>query len=73
LLVFKGTAHSGDAAATIAGAASTAGTFLAIAVGGAIARLAADRSLAQALGDAGFDRASAISWEGVVERLMANG
>jgi len=43
------------------------------AVGGAIARLAADRSLAQALGDAGFDRASAISWEGVVERLMADG
>jgi len=43
------------------------------AVGSAIARLAADRSLAQALGDAGFDRASAISWEGVVERLMADG
>jgi glycosyltransferase involved in cell wall biosynthesis len=42
------------------------------AIGGAIARLAADRSLAQALGDAGFERASAISWEGVVERLMAD-
>jgi glycosyltransferase involved in cell wall biosynthesis len=42
------------------------------AIGGAIARLAADRSLAQALGDAGFDRASTISWEGVVERLMAD-
>ena len=39
LLVFKGTAHSGDAASTIAGAARTAGTFLAIGVGGAIAFL----------------------------------
>jgi uncharacterized protein (TIRG00374 family) len=39
LLVFKGTAHSGEAAATIASAARTAGTFLAIGVGGAIAFL----------------------------------
>ena len=43
------------------------------ALGAAIARLAADRRLAQALGDAGFDRASAIRWEGVVERLLSNG
>src|SRR5256885_788212 len=39
LLVFKGSAHSGDAAATIAKAARTAGMFLAIGVGGAIAFL----------------------------------
>ncbi len=39
LLVFKGSAHSGDAAVTIAKAASTAGTFLAVGVGGAIAFL----------------------------------
>jgi Lysylphosphatidylglycerol synthase TM region len=39
LLVFKGNAHSGDAASTIAGAARTAGTFLAIGVGGATAFL----------------------------------
>jgi glycosyltransferase involved in cell wall biosynthesis len=43
------------------------------AIGGAIARLAGDRSLAQALGDAGFERARTISWEGVVARLMADG
>src|SRR6516162_9073866 len=39
LLVFKGGNHSGDAAATIAKAARTAGTFLSIGVGGAIAFL----------------------------------
>jgi len=39
LLVFNGSAHSGDAAVTIAKAASTAGTFLAVGVGGAIAFL----------------------------------
>ncbi|HVH50357.1 MAG TPA: lysylphosphatidylglycerol synthase transmembrane domain-containing protein, partial [Candidatus Bathyarchaeia archaeon] len=36
LLVFKGSDHSGDAAVTIAKAARTAGTFLAIGVGGAM-------------------------------------
>jgi len=41
------------------------------AIGGAIARLAGDHRLAQSLGDAGFDRARAISWDGVVDRLMA--
>jgi uncharacterized protein (TIRG00374 family) len=39
LLVFKGAAHSGDAASTIASAARSAGTVLAIAVVGAIAFL----------------------------------
>jgi glycosyltransferase involved in cell wall biosynthesis len=43
------------------------------AIGAAIARLAADRPRAQSLGDAGYDRARAITWDGVVDRLMANG
>ena len=38
----------------------------------AIARLAADRSLARRLGDAGFERASEITWDGVVERLVGS-
>jgi len=42
-------------------------------VGDAIAHLARDRARARALGDAGFDRARAITWDGVVDRLMANG
>jgi glycosyltransferase involved in cell wall biosynthesis len=42
------------------------------AVGGAIARLAADRARAGSLGDAGYDRASAITWDGVVDRLLAD-
>jgi glycosyltransferase involved in cell wall biosynthesis len=46
---------------------------IAEAVGGAIARIAADPRLAQRLGDAGYDRARAITWDGVVDRLMANG
>jgi glycosyltransferase involved in cell wall biosynthesis len=41
------------------------------AIGGAIACLAGDHRLAQSLGDAGFERARQISWDGVVERLMA--
>ena len=40
------------------------------AIASAIARLAADRALARRLGDCGFDRASAITWRGVVERLV---
>ena len=36
----------------------------------AIARVAADRALARRLGDRGFERASAISWDGVVDRLL---
>jgi glycosyltransferase involved in cell wall biosynthesis len=40
------------------------------AVASAIARLAADHALAKRLGDHGFDRAAAITWSGVVERLV---
>jgi glycosyltransferase involved in cell wall biosynthesis len=43
------------------------------AVGAAIARLAANRANAQSLGDAGYERARAITWDGVVDRLMADG
>src|SRR5215468_337653 len=39
LLIFRGGNHSGDAAQTIAKAAQTAGVFLAVGVGGAIALL----------------------------------
>jgi glycosyltransferase involved in cell wall biosynthesis len=42
------------------------------AIGVAIARLAGDRRLAQSLGDAGHERARAITWDGVIERLMAD-
>jgi glycosyltransferase involved in cell wall biosynthesis len=39
-------------------------------LGAAMTRVAADRSLARALGDAGYERARTISWDGVVERLV---
>jgi glycosyltransferase involved in cell wall biosynthesis len=42
-------------------------------VGAAINRLADDRRFAQSLGDSGYDRVRAITWDGVVDRLMANG
>jgi|SRR5579871_2323698 len=42
------------------------------AVGAAIARLAADPTLARRLGEGGFARASMISWNGVVERLIGS-
>jgi glycosyltransferase involved in cell wall biosynthesis len=42
-------------------------------LGAAIARLAADRTRARSLGDAGYERARTITWDGVVERLMADG
>jgi glycosyltransferase involved in cell wall biosynthesis len=42
-------------------------------IGGAINRLADDRRFAQSLGDSGYDRVRAITWDGVVDRLMANG
>jgi glycosyltransferase involved in cell wall biosynthesis len=42
------------------------------AIGAAIARLAGDRRAAQALGDAGYDRVRSISWDGVIDRLMAD-
>jgi hypothetical protein len=35
-----------------------------------MARLAGDHALARRLGDAGFERASLITWDGVVERLV---
>ncbi len=40
------------------------------AIGAAMARLASDRAQAARLGDAGHERASAITWDGVVERLI---
>jgi glycosyltransferase involved in cell wall biosynthesis len=43
------------------------------AIGAAIARLDADRPRAAAMGDAGYDRARAITWTGVVETLVAGG
>jgi glycosyltransferase involved in cell wall biosynthesis len=42
-------------------------------LGAAIARLAADRLRARALGEAGYERARPITWDGVVARLMADG
>ena len=36
----------------------------------AINRLAADAGLAARLGDAGYERARTITWDGVVERLV---
>jgi len=42
-------------------------------LGSAIARLAAERTRARALGDAGYERARTITWDGVVARLMADG
>lgn len=40
------------------------------AIGDAIARLAADRRAAAGLGAAGYERARAITWTGIVERLV---
>ena len=40
------------------------------AIGGALARLAADRARAARLGQAGLARARQITWDGVVERLL---
>ena len=42
-------------------------------LGAAIARLAADPTRARALGEAGYERARTITWDGVVARLMAHG
>lgn len=42
------------------------------ALGEAIARLDGDRRLAATFGDAGFARASEITWTGVIERLVGN-
>ena len=43
------------------------------AIGAAIGRLAGDRRTAQSLGDAGYERVRAITWDAVVDRLMADG
>jgi glycosyltransferase involved in cell wall biosynthesis len=43
------------------------------ALGSAIARLSANPRVAASLGEAGYERASAITWDGVVDRLMAEG
>jgi glycosyltransferase involved in cell wall biosynthesis len=40
------------------------------AIGAAVVQLAADRRVAARLGDAGFERAARISWDGVVEKLV---
>ena len=40
------------------------------ALGSAIARLHGDRTRAAAMGDAGYDRARLITWQGVIERLV---
>lgn len=40
------------------------------ALGAAINRLAADPALAQRLGDAGYERARLVTWDGVVEHLV---
>jgi glycosyltransferase involved in cell wall biosynthesis len=40
------------------------------AIGAAVARLAADRSLARRLGERGRSRAAHITWDGVVEQLV---
>ena len=39
-------------------------------IAGAISRLAADRPAAARLGDAGYERARLVSWDGVVEALV---
>ena len=41
------------------------------AIAEAVNRLAANRSLAASLGDAGYDRARLITWDGVIEKLTA--
>jgi glycosyltransferase involved in cell wall biosynthesis len=43
------------------------------AIASAIARLAGDPARAKSLGEAGYDRARTITWDGVVDRLMADG
>ncbi|HEY7287946.1 MAG TPA: glycosyltransferase family 4 protein [Vicinamibacterales bacterium] len=42
------------------------------ALGAAMARLDGNRRLAQALGDAGYERATPITWDNVIERLIAH-
>ena len=42
-------------------------------IGAAVTRLAAGRERARSLGDAGYDCARRITWDGVVAKLMADG
>jgi glycosyltransferase involved in cell wall biosynthesis len=42
------------------------------ALGAAIARLSGDRAQAAAFGAAGYERARTITWDGVVDRLIAD-
>jgi glycosyltransferase involved in cell wall biosynthesis len=42
-------------------------------LGAAMSRVAQDRHFARSLGDAGYERARAITWDGVVERLVEAG
>jgi len=42
-------------------------------IGDAVTRLAAARDRARSLGDAGYDCARRITWDGVVAKLMADG
>ena len=41
------------------------------AVAAAINTLAADRGRATRMGEAGYDRARAITWDGVIEKLVS--
>ena len=40
------------------------------ALAAAVNRLAADKGLAARLGDAGYDRARLVTWDGVIEKLV---
>jgi glycosyltransferase involved in cell wall biosynthesis len=42
------------------------------ALGQAVDRLAANRTLAASLGDAGHDRAKTVTWDGVIEKLLGH-
>jgi glycosyltransferase involved in cell wall biosynthesis len=41
-------------------------------IGAALSALGADRGRAARMGDAGYDRARSITWDGVVERLIGD-
>ena len=41
-----------------------------LALAAAVNRLAADKGLAARLGDAGYDRARLVTWDGVIEKLV---
>ena len=42
------------------------------ALGDAVNRLAANRTVAASLGDAGYDRAKTVTWDGVIEKLLGH-